>query len=291
MHFSKTIVSKLISSSVILISFSYLAPGCANIAEKEGLLFVGDFECGSLAGFEFSGSSSTKLVASPVRNGNYSAFSQISRGVGFRAEIVPVNIVSFKERTYPHYEKEYWYRLSTFMPPNYLNDNCPESFLQFHGVPDRFFLEKYRSPPLSVDIVEGNYYVRSRWDHHLITSSNDNDKRYDGQEHVNIGKVEPDAGVWVDWVFSICWSYRNSGNGHTKIWKDGILVYERKGPNCFYDLRGGPYLKIGMYKWPWKNISNPSPCQVRYRAMYFDDVIIAKDFESLFKDGVQVLSR
>ena len=61
-------------------------------------------------------------------------------------------------------------------------------------------------------------------------------------------------------MFHFRWPYRD--DGLTGIWKDGILIARRTGPNFYNDFRG-VYLKLGLY-----NPSHP-------RAVYHDEVRIA----------------
>jgi hypothetical protein len=52
------------------------------------------------------------------------------------------------------------------------------------------------------------------------------------------------TGQWLDFVINIKFSY--GANGFLKVWKDGVLVTDDAGGNCFNDDKG-PYLNMGIY--------------------------------------------
>jgi hypothetical protein len=138
-------------------------------------------------------------------------------------------------------------------------------FAQFHGTPD--VGEAWRWPFMGLEIVENHYELRLRWDSHFITKN----AKFDGEEYYSFGNIIADRGKWTDWVFHVNWDYRKNGNGFVKIWKDGILIFDRKGPNCFNDLTG-PFLRFGLYRYTWKNSDERiSPSNVTTRVIYHDE--------------------
>lgn len=249
------------------------------------MIFLGDFEIGGLSRFSFSGNDTVEIVTEPVRKGKYAAKFYLDRlrsEVSYRTEIVPVNQL-------PEYRKEggrkrsllveiggeYWYAFSSYIPRNWVRDPEPEIIAQWHGRPDKHLGEANRSPPLAIRIQGDSYIVDRRWDSTLITPRK-RKKRYSGEEYIAVGPISGDLGKWTDWVVHVKWSYRDEAEGMLRIWKNGHQIVERVGPNCFNDEAGGPYFKIGVYKWRWKNPPKDKRFATDHRVIYFDEVLIWK---------------
>lgn len=65
-------------------------------------------------------------------------------------------------------------------------------------------------------------------------------------DHFYFGDVAADKGVWTDWVLEVTYDYNTVGSGHIKLWKNGVLVFERAGPVGYNDAHG-PYAKWGLH--------------------------------------------
>ena len=66
-------------------------------------------------------------------------------------------------------------------------------------------------------------------------------------------------------------------DGQLDVWLNGTKVFSRTGSNCFNDF-GAPFVKFGIYKYPWK--TRPSPSSpggarvgpVKSRVVWHDEV-------------------
>lgn len=136
---------------------------------------------------------------------------------------------------------EYWVGFSVFLADGYYSNNWIIHH-QYHGSPDKpptcDPAELSRNPLLSITAKGGDWKAASRWDSHQCTLN----KEYDGTYSGNFGPFS--TGQWYDFVINVKLSY--GSDGFLKIWKNGVLVTDRTGGNCFNDDIG-PYLKIGIY--------------------------------------------
>ena len=244
---------------------------------EKGVLFEDKFNRLSLEGFVFSGNKITSpFVEDPGGGGGGGVveltLDRLEDSNQYRTELVPVDVGNFFNGSNPQFGVTYWYTFSIFIPNGYVIDDQPECFVQWHGAPDSLFLEQYRNPPLSINIRDAHYEVFRVWDRNIITPGDG--KRYDGQEKSVLGSISEDIGKWTIWFFEIRWAYNFEQAGSIKIWKDHEIVFTSRGPNCFNDLRGGPYLKIGIYKWPWK--INDTASGLTRRRIYLKNIKIGK---------------
>ena len=157
----------------------------------------------------------------------------------------------------------YWFAFSIYLGSEYTATVDHEIIWQFHGVPDDG--EDYRNPVIAFKINrDEKYAVRIIGDADVITELGVYDR---GVEHI-LGDVE--SKKWTDWVMMIKWDYTTGNVGRVYIWKNGELIVEDEGANCFNDVKG-PYLKFGVYQYPWKN---NEPTGVRIRTWYIDRILI-----------------
>ncbi len=157
------------------------------------------------------------------------------------------------------------YEFSTFHPTEYVADNLSELFWQLHGRADA--TESVRNPMLGFYLVGDNIELRYKWDTRSIQPDND----YEGGATHWTDALERD--VWVDWKIEIFLSYGNDGT--TQVWRNGTLIVDYTGPNCYND-DDGPYLSFGVYKWDWTDPSDP-PGDVSTRTMYMDDITVTRE--------------
>lgn len=78
------------------------------------------------------------------------------------------------------------------------------------------------------------------------------------------------AGKTINWTLNTNYSWRDSG--FVKLYMDGKLVIDYKGPCAYNGALPDPYFKFGIYKWPWET-GKPASSQVT-RVFYFDDLKI-----------------
>jgi hypothetical protein len=250
------------------------------------LLFAADFEGGSWNGLQRSGDGVFELDRRQSHRGAHSARLAIRRGApacSVRAELVPIAVRGHYGASYARFDVEYWYGFSMLLPADWEVDVLPESIAQWHDVPDRMLFERDRNPPLAIVLRGERVFVEARWDASLVSAPDACwcPGRYDGEWTVDVGGVHDLVGRWCEWVFCVNWSWAGGGRGCVRAWRDGALLVDRQGPNCFRDLRGGPYLKLGPYKWPWTPRAGASaadePCGgVSARELWVDDVWILR---------------
>ena len=231
------------------------------------LIFLGDFESGNLDNYTLAGNHKNSLVTTPVRAGKYALRSVVDRydkDVNFRCEIVAKEQNTRQNYMYQEIGKEYWYGFSIFLPKDYVIDNQTEIIAQFHGTPD--VGEGWFLPNLGLHIVENHYEINRYWDSKHISKW----KEIDGSDSYSFGNIANDKGRWTDWVFNVNWSYKKDGDGFMKIWKDGVLIFDKKGPNCSNDDLG-PFLRFGIYKWDWKHSEEEKPSNTTNRVIYHDE--------------------
>ena len=222
-----------------------------------------------------------QIVSSPVRAGNkamkfYNQYVS-STDTGFRTE----NTIWSKTGAYELViGNEYWIGWSIYLPADFVCDGCekPNSNWQIHGqihgMPDRGKNkrpgkpnEELRNPHLFLEIRESNWYFHIVSDADPVTIK----KNYDRNVKYDMGSWSDDAGKWTDWVLNFKLDYTKKGEngGFVKLYKNGSLVVNDTGGNCFNDLRG-PYFTFGTYKFGWgKGLPDTNT-----RTVYFDEIRI-----------------
>lgn len=143
--------------------------------------------------------------------------------------------------------KEYWVGFSFFVADGFHPQTECGSFImhhQYHAAPDKPPIcdpeEKWRNPVLTLQTGRNGLRNVIRSDPRQCTPKGD----YAKTSVVEYGHIQ--TGRWVDYVINMKWSYGD--DGFTKIWRDGVLMTDDVGGNCFNDVRG-PYMKIGIYGW------------------------------------------
>lgn len=162
---------------------------------------------------------------------------------------------------------ERWYGFSIYLPNDWKTDPAGEVVTQWHSRPDKHLGENYGlgGPPLSLMIDGNEMYVQSRWDPSPVTT-----KQSKTREDAKLWRGSYEKGEWMDWVVQVDWSHQS--DGLLRMWKDGELVVDRKGPNTYND-KVGPYFKTGIYKYSWKR--SPEKSNTSSRVLYVDNVRVA----------------
>ncbi len=172
--------------------------------------------------------------------------------------------------------EEYWYGISILPDASLSVSPYEEIVFQFHSTPDNVPGETWTTglnPPVALSSDGEKWEVSIRGDDKPVSKRGE----YLFSTREYLGRVE--KGKWTDWVFHIKWNY--DGNGYTQIWKDGEMVLNLTGPNCFND-KVGPYLKFGVYAWYLKDPSKGTwkkakEMAVGKRIYYHDAVRIADE--------------
>jgi hypothetical protein len=148
---------------------------------------------------------------------------------------------------------ERWIGFSTYIPnSNGIRGNKPVAFFQLHygalkgqNYRELFYLE----------VKQGKYY--------LLTTVDSPEKR----RKVAISSVN--YNTWTDWVIHLKFtqpSYKKEG--YVQIWKNGKLVFDKKGHSLRNTTNISPKRKIGMYAhqgWPSKSINEMVMYHDEYR--------------------------
>jgi len=140
---------------------------------------------------------------------------------------------------------EYWIGFSIFLADGYHSPVDYEYVVlhQYHGAGDQpptcDPAESGRNPVISIVTKNEDWLSSTIWDSRQCATVKGD---YEGGTQKNYGAFS--TGQWYDFVINVKWSYGISG--FMKIWKDGVSVTDRTGPNCFND-KLGPFLRLGIY--------------------------------------------
>lgn len=170
--------------------------------------------------------------------------------------------------------EEHWYSFSIYLPSGgdedyAIDHSSSEIIVQWHNEPDRG--EEWTSPPLALSTANGRYVLSRRWDDAPMTS-NDQMDRKGNVDLCDLGSYQGDKGKWVDWVFHIRWGWLKSQMPILEVYKNNRKIADFNGlPNTTND-KDGVYLKLGIFKWDWKE--NPQFSEINSRVIYFDAISV-----------------
>jgi len=136
---------------------------------------------------------------------------------------------------------EYWIGYSLFLADGYHSPTVPGGWVlhqEFHPVADACD-EGIRHAIFHHRTKDGNWTSWLQWTslHRTVAPKVGIFGNYYTYDPFSTGQ-------WVDFVINVKWSYE--AEGVFKIWKNGVLITDRNGPNCFNDDTG-PYLMLGIY--------------------------------------------
>lgn len=229
---------------------------------KSGIIFSSGFERNNLDNFDLDWlnlKSSVKITDCISRTGKSSLEVTLRRSdpmksKGIRSELaVPGNF---------EFGKEYWYKISIFIPQSWVDDFQGDVLTQWFAIHDKDLGEKGRSPALALRIRENRWHMTYRWDDKPLTSKNGGN-----QGDIWSGKVK--KGAWTTFTVNVKWDW--TSKGYTALYVNKKFKAERKGPNCYNDKKG-PIWKFGVYKAPWNDPEEESNAFVRLA--YFDDIVV-----------------
>jgi hypothetical protein len=206
------------------------------------VIFSDDFAKGSLDRWNFSEDDRYRLPAvdskriavvdAPLLKGRKAVRMTVPRAPNsFRAEISLPHEQGFQER---------WYGARFFIPETWVFDpnRGNDIVIQWHAIPGNF---RATYPNLEISIGQDRWFIRESFGSPQTKPTRTNTKLDDPVVR----------GRWVSWVVHAKWS--PGEDGAMKIWKDGAVVFERKGPNVYgtIGVEYTPYLKTGIYHPEW----------------------------------------
>jgi len=165
-------------------------------------------------------------------------------------------------------EHDTWYRAHIFVPKDWTDSEVKVVAMQWHGSRDFFLGEVGRMPPLEITIVGDRWIVLKSYDDRLISKA---DLPGNVQQMVQLADLPVEKGRWMEWVIHTRWS--STDDGRLRVWLDGELVSDDKGPNAHRDLTG-PYLKAGVYAPSWGY--EGTEANIQERTLIFDDIEMAQ---------------
>lgn len=149
----------------------------------------------------------------------------------FRSEISLPHEKGFQER---------WYGERILVPGDWVVDPARgnDIVMQWHAIPGNW---RATYPNLAISIGNTNWFIRQSFGSAQTKPTRTTCKLVD--------PVQP--GSWVSWVIHAKWS--PDTDGLLRIWKDGTLVVDLKGPNVYSTIgvEYTPYLKTGIYHPEW----------------------------------------
>lgn len=255
--------SRLIPGTVLLILGFSTCVAAEPDSVRAPVLFSSGMESGSLIngqGWRISGNAPT-VTSDVAREGRFALRSYLNRAtsdVSYRTEVramAPMPVLG----------QEYWYGFSIYVPAPFVADNLWELVAQWHSVPDPEDDQSGLNPPVGLSFDGANYKFVNRYS---TSSTTTQDNRFIALSTL-VGPVEP--GKWTDWVMNVKWS-ATEGEGFLRLWKNGKVVVDIKGPNTYLDATG-PYFKMGIYK-GWKDRMTPNGV-VSERVIYHDSFRMA----------------
>lgn len=160
------------------------------------------------------------------------------------------------------FHRLYEYGLKIFVPPDWQSDNNQVVVTQMHNTPDYWKGEGGLVPPLELRLVNNSWVLMTAWGQVPTWFDRKGDIRY-----VKSWSQPFERGKWTSWIFRTKWSLDE--DGIVEVEKDGNLVFQKHGPNCYNNLFA-PYLEFGAYAPTWLDLSVPP--EFKTRVVFFTDV-------------------
>jgi|GEM_PF-1165995 len=193
---------------------------------------------------QFPKSHSFNVSTNPVHRGVKSGRFELRKGdpsitdIGVRTEVL------FSQIENP----ETWYSFSIFLPSNgYARDSDDEILSQW-------LQSGMGSPSISLRTLNDRFIYRFRSNSGVITSH-------------DLSPATKDS--WNRFVFHIIHS--SGSNGLVEIWRNGIKILQKSGPNMY--TGNLPRWKLGIYKPTWENRST----ETQIRIAFFDNIRIGNE--------------
>jgi hypothetical protein len=242
---------------VLLASCLYALFACSPPAITAKIQYQADFENQTFDGLSTAAVAHSHMVQrvnAPARTGKVAAKFTLSsdEAPGYLYGSWESHVVSVELEKYDvaRIGDTRWYGFSISIDPSWRDDTKDPNgtvMAQWHRVPDPG--ENFKSPQLDIVVKGTRWNVINNADPHPITT--ESPKSYT-RTTWDAGQVVP--GTWTDWVVYAKWSYQ--ADGVLKVWKDGSLVVDYRGPNTYNDTKREMF-KFGIYK-AWWNLELPA---------------------------------
>ena len=246
---------------------------------KKTVIFDDDFAAGNLDRWNFSENDQYRLLSAnpdrialvdaPLLAGRKAVRMVVRRAPdSFRSEISLPHEKGFHER---------WYGERIFVPDEWVMDpgKGNDIVMQWHAIPGN---GKATYPNLEISIGNDRWFIRQSFGNAQTKPTRSNTKLDEPLKR----------GVWASWVIHAKWSPKD--DGLLQIWKDGKIVFERKGPNVYGTIgeEYTPYLKTGIYHPEWHvdterkrlDFEREKPAATR-KIVYVTDIKIGSERASL----------
>lgn len=220
------------------------------------LLLESDFETGEYRSYDWVSSGNEPQIVTapePVCRGNFSAkfpLDYYKDRVRYRTEL------SFGKHPLL-IGQEYWLGFAMYVPTNITE---PWGGLQFHPIPDQGE-SVLVNPNMVFWIRDGQWHLATAWDAAKISDGPD------GGFAKFLGA--PKQGRWTEVVLHFKVTYKP--DGFLEAWVDGVPVFAKYNIGTTSNDDRGPYMKIGLYVYQWKNNTTPAAADA-YKLIYFDEV-------------------
>ena len=164
--------------------------------------------------------------------------------------------------------QERWYSARIYVPADWRHGPNDEGdiVMQWHAIPGNW---RATFPNLGIEIKRGKWAAQT---------SSGSPQKGPARKTIEIGEVEP--GKWVRWIIHAKWSAGD--DGRIRIWKDGKLTVDERGPNVYSTIgvEYTPYFKTGLYHARWKSqpdadAKTQSPTDRPAKTVYVKDIVVA----------------
>lgn len=191
--------------------------------------------------FTLQGHGNSPTVTSHFsHSGGYSMKSTVSNTSKNRKRTQ--GIIKSKDGRVMQFDRDYWIGFSVYLPEDWQVPGKREILAELRRTPDA---GESHSAAFEIHTGTGEWRIRNLWE--------------GGRKDWVLGSVFEDVGRWTDFVIHYKPSFTSSGV--LEVWKDGVLVARRNGPNTQKDANG-PFLALGLlkdaYKAPVKSVYHDS---------------------------------
>ena len=222
------------------------------------IIFNKDFESGGLSGLKCSGNCPT-ITASPVANGKYSGNFTLTRNMptSYRTEAV------LTKNGFFDYGKEYWIGFDYRYKDWKKDSDADFAPFQIHTRSSDYSKECQITPAYSTAPF---FMVTHNGEARFVT--------YPGKI---LWRAPLQSNQWLNII--VRFRISTGSDGFIEVWKDGVKLGRVDGANGpKFDLCGKPmrtpYLKMGVYKWTWKNDAKTT--EASRRQLFIDNFRIAE---------------